>query len=202
MLCCPSLTTPAATQLPALPPLPAAPVQVRDGRIPMSTRHPHIPEWIGSKPRVLLINRKDMVPEADRAAWSRFFAERGHNVQWTHGNQGDGVAKVRCGGGGGGRVPANLPHGACYPAAARQTALALSLLQLTLELPTEPPQSPHALCCRSWSRQRQWGASSMRSGWRAACGRGLCGQSSSASQTSVSGLPPCHAMSWNVGVVS
>lgn len=61
----------------------------------MSTRHPHIPQWIGSKPRVLLINRKDMVPEADRAAWSRFFAERGHSVQWTHGNQGDGVSKVR-----------------------------------------------------------------------------------------------------------
>lgn len=106
MLCCPSPTTPAATQLPALPPLPAAPVQVRDGRIPMSTRHPHIPEWIGSKPRVLLINRKDMVPEADRAAWSRFFAERGHSVQWTHGNQGDGVAKVRCGEGAGCLQPA------------------------------------------------------------------------------------------------
>lgn len=78
----------------------------------MSTRHPHIPQWIGSKPRVLLINRKDMVPEADRAAWSRFFAERGHSVQWTNGNQGDGVTRVRgC--------------GACGPAAcmlARQPA--------------------------------------------------------------------------------
>lgn len=69
-------------------------LEVRDGRIPMSTRHPHIPQWIGSKPRVLLINRKDMVPEADRAAWSRFFAERGHSVQWTNGNQGDGVTRV------------------------------------------------------------------------------------------------------------
>lgn len=68
--------------------------QVRDGRCPMSTRHPLIPSWIGSKPRLLLINRKDMVGEADRAAWTRFFAERGHAVQWTNGNMGDGVPRV------------------------------------------------------------------------------------------------------------
>lgn len=68
----------------------------------MSTRHPQIPEWIGGKPRVLLINRKDMVGEADRAAWSRFFAERGHATQWTNGNQGDGVGKVGRGGARGG----------------------------------------------------------------------------------------------------
>lgn len=69
-------------------------LEVRDGRIPMSTRHPQIPEWIGNKPRVLLINRKDMVGELDRAAWSRFFSARGHTVQWTNGNMGDGVDRV------------------------------------------------------------------------------------------------------------
>lgn len=60
----------------------------------MSTRHPHIPEWIGGKPRLLLVNRKDMVDEASRAAWSRFFADRGHPVQWTNGNMGEGVGRV------------------------------------------------------------------------------------------------------------
>ena len=69
-------------------------LEVRDGRIPMSTRHPQIPEWIGGKPRVLLINRKDMVGDGDRAAWSAFFAKRGHPVQWTTGNMGDGVSQV------------------------------------------------------------------------------------------------------------
>lgn len=69
-------------------------LEVRDGRCPMSTRHPLIPEWIGTKPRVLLINRKDMVAEADRAAWTRFFAQRGHAVTWTNGSMGDGVGKV------------------------------------------------------------------------------------------------------------
>lgn len=69
-------------------------LEVRDGRCPMSTRHPEIPDWIGNKPRVVLINRKDMVPEADRTAWNRYFSERGHDVQWTTGNQGDGVERV------------------------------------------------------------------------------------------------------------
>lgn len=69
-------------------------LEVRDGRCPMSTRHPAIPEWVGSKPRLLLINRKDMVPEADRAAWTDHFAARGHRVVWTCGNMGDGVARV------------------------------------------------------------------------------------------------------------
>lgn len=69
-------------------------LEVRDGRCPMSTRHPLIPSWIGSKPRLLLINRKDMVGEADAAAWTRFFAQRGHAVQWTNGNMGDGVPRV------------------------------------------------------------------------------------------------------------
>jgi ribosome biogenesis GTPase A len=69
-------------------------LEVRDGRCPMSTRHPLIPEWVGSKPRVLLINRKDMVPEADRAAWTDHFAARGHRALWTCGNMGDGVARV------------------------------------------------------------------------------------------------------------
>ena len=68
--------------------------EVRDGRIPMSTRHPQIPAWVGSKPRLLIINREDMVAPADRAAWARFFSERGQAAQWTNGTQGEGVAAV------------------------------------------------------------------------------------------------------------
>lgn len=70
-------------------------LEVRDGRIPMSTRHPHVPKWAGSKPRLLLLNRQDMMPEHDRKAWADFFAEHGRRAMWTDGNTGDGVAKVR-----------------------------------------------------------------------------------------------------------
>jgi ribosome biogenesis GTP-binding protein YlqF len=69
-------------------------VEVRDGRIPMSTRHPQIPTWIKGKPLVLVLNRQDMVPPAAAAAWTAFFQDRGHVPIWTNANQGEGTARV------------------------------------------------------------------------------------------------------------
>ena len=69
-------------------------LEVRDGRIPMSTRHPSIPSWVGNKPRVMILNRRDMVTDDEAKAWTAFFKERGHHATWTNGNQGDGVAAV------------------------------------------------------------------------------------------------------------
>ena len=69
-------------------------LEVRDGRIPMSTRHPSIPKWVGGKPRVMILNRRDMVSNEEADAWAKFFRDRGHGVVWTNANQGDGVASV------------------------------------------------------------------------------------------------------------
>ena len=69
-------------------------LEVRDGRIPMSTRHPSIPKWVGGKPRVMILNRRDMVSNEEADAWAKFFRERGHGVVWTNANKGDGVASV------------------------------------------------------------------------------------------------------------
>jgi ribosome biogenesis GTP-binding protein YlqF len=66
-------------------------LEVRDGRIPMSTRHPQIPSWIGSKPRVMVLNRRDMVSDAAAKAWTSFFNSRGHAVIWTNAHRGEGV---------------------------------------------------------------------------------------------------------------
>lgn len=68
--------------------------EVRDGRIPLATRHPSIPAWAGGKPRLLIVNRADMVEPADRAAWSAFFASAGQEAHWTCGNAGDGAAAL------------------------------------------------------------------------------------------------------------
>lgn len=76
------------------PPAPPPPPQVRDGRCPMSTAHPSVPKWARSKPRLLILNRKDMVPPEDAEAWSAYFAARGMRAQWTNGNAGEGVAAV------------------------------------------------------------------------------------------------------------
>ena len=69
-------------------------LEVRDGRIPMSTRHPQVPLWIGSKPRVMVLNRRDMVSDGAAKAWTRFFKSRGHAVLWTNAHRGDGVTSV------------------------------------------------------------------------------------------------------------
>lgn len=69
-------------------------LEVRDGRIPMSTRHPSIPKWVGNKPRVMVLNRRDMVSNEEADSWVKFFRERGHGVVWTNANQGDGVPSV------------------------------------------------------------------------------------------------------------
>jgi ribosome biogenesis GTP-binding protein YlqF len=69
-------------------------LEVRDGRIPMSTRHPSIPKWVGNKPRVMVLNRRDMVSNEEAELWTKFFQERGHGVVWTNANKGDGVPSV------------------------------------------------------------------------------------------------------------
>lgn len=69
-------------------------LEVRDGRIPMSTRHPQIPIWAKNKPRVMILNRRDMVTDDEAAKWKQFFKERGHNAIWTNANRGEGVAQI------------------------------------------------------------------------------------------------------------
>jgi ribosome biogenesis GTPase A len=63
-------------------------------RIPQSTCHPSIPKWCGTKPRLLLLNRVDMVGEDDKAAWSRHFAQQGAHALWTDGVSGLGTGQV------------------------------------------------------------------------------------------------------------
>ena len=36
-------------------------LEVRDMRIPLATDHPKVTEWVGSKTRVLVLNRMDMI---------------------------------------------------------------------------------------------------------------------------------------------
>jgi ribosome biogenesis GTPase A len=52
-------------------------VEVRDIRIPLATTHPDIPGWIGTKLRVLVLNRADMVSDAERSKWVAWFKRNG-----------------------------------------------------------------------------------------------------------------------------
>jgi ribosome biogenesis GTP-binding protein YlqF len=70
-------------------------VEVRDIRIPMATTHPEIPSWIGDKLRVLVLNRADMVTDAERSKWVAWFKRNGEeHVVLTDARSGKGVKRV------------------------------------------------------------------------------------------------------------
>lgn len=69
-------------------------LEVRDARIPLATQHPSIQQWVGSKERVLVLNRVDMIPRAVRQTWQDWFQAQGETPYFTNAQQGHGVKGV------------------------------------------------------------------------------------------------------------
>ncbi|NWF60188.1 MAG: ribosome biogenesis GTPase YlqF [Fischerella sp.] len=69
-------------------------LEVRDARIPLATYHPQIPKWVGSKKRVLVLNRLDMISPQVRQLWTDWFKSQGEVPYFTNAQQGQGVAAV------------------------------------------------------------------------------------------------------------
>jgi ribosome biogenesis GTPase A len=69
-------------------------LEVRDARIPLSTHHPQTSQWVGSKTRVLVLNRVDMITPAMRQLWTSWFREQGETPYFTNAQQGTGVREV------------------------------------------------------------------------------------------------------------
>ena len=70
-------------------------LEVRDARIPVSTFHPQVPAWCGSKRRLLVMNRVDMISKEDRRRWDEYFRANKLRVFWTDGKAGTGVQQLR-----------------------------------------------------------------------------------------------------------
>jgi ribosome biogenesis GTPase A len=49
-------------------------IEVRDARIPLSTTHPKVPEWVGSKPLIIAIARLDQVSPKALSDWREYYA--------------------------------------------------------------------------------------------------------------------------------
>ncbi|MGE5660513.1 MAG: ribosome biogenesis GTPase YlqF [Actinomycetota bacterium] len=69
-------------------------LEVRDARIPLATHHPQVPNWVGSKGRILVINRMDMISPRLRKLWEQWFREQGEVAYFTNAQLGNGVAEV------------------------------------------------------------------------------------------------------------
>ncbi|MDJ0676610.1 MAG: ribosome biogenesis GTPase YlqF [Calothrix sp. MO_167.B42] len=69
-------------------------LEVRDARIPLATHHPQVKQWIGNKPRVLVLNRLDMITPQIQELWKDWFQQGEEVAYFTNAQQGKGVAAV------------------------------------------------------------------------------------------------------------
>ncbi len=69
-------------------------LEVRDARIPLATLHPDLESWLGSKKRVLVVNRVDMITSEVRDRWQQWFKGQGQVAYYTDANQGKGVGQI------------------------------------------------------------------------------------------------------------
>lgn len=69
-------------------------LEVRDARIPLATYHPQMPTWVGSKAKVLVINRMDMIGPQLRNRWEDWFEAQGETAYFTNASHGKGVDDV------------------------------------------------------------------------------------------------------------
>jgi len=69
-------------------------LEVRDARIPLASHHPQVDDWIGNKPRLLILNRLDMIPESAQQQWVTWFKSQGETVYFTNAKQGERVKAI------------------------------------------------------------------------------------------------------------
>lgn len=69
-------------------------IEVADARIPQSSRNPEIDRIIGTKPRLLLLNKSDCADETATGAWLSWYAARGIRAVACDCRSGKGVGKV------------------------------------------------------------------------------------------------------------
>jgi ribosome biogenesis GTPase A len=69
-------------------------LEVRDARIPLTTHHPQLSQWVGSKSRILVLNRLDMITPAAQQLWTSWFQKQGETPYFTNAQQGKGIREV------------------------------------------------------------------------------------------------------------
>ena len=55
-------------------------VEIIDARIPISSRNPDIDQIVGTKPRLVVLNRCDQADAGMNRVWAEFFQGKGYTV--------------------------------------------------------------------------------------------------------------------------
>lgn len=69
-------------------------LEVRDARIPLATHHPQVTQWVGSKKRVLVVNRVDMILPQAQQLWLKWFRTQGEEPYFANAQAGKGVLAI------------------------------------------------------------------------------------------------------------
>ncbi len=69
--------------------------EVLDARIPLASHHPDVNSWIGSKPRILILNRMDMIPGSVCREWEQWFKDQGEVPYFTNAKDGKGIKGIK-----------------------------------------------------------------------------------------------------------
>ncbi|MDE7194396.1 MAG: ribosome biogenesis GTPase YlqF [Oscillospiraceae bacterium] len=66
-------------------------VEITDARIPESSRNPILDELVGSKPRIMILNKCDYADDASTAIWRKYYENRGITVITCDCRSGKGI---------------------------------------------------------------------------------------------------------------
>lgn len=70
-------------------------LEILDARIPLASHHPQIDSWIGDKPRIVILNRMDMISESAQQQWLKWFQSKSIKLFFTDAKQGKGMKEIK-----------------------------------------------------------------------------------------------------------
>jgi ribosome biogenesis GTPase A len=69
-------------------------LEIRDARIPLASHHPDLDHWIGSKPKISILNRLDAIPEELCRGWRAWFEAQGEKPYFSNAKTGEGIKSI------------------------------------------------------------------------------------------------------------
>lgn len=69
-------------------------IELLDARVPLSSQNPNLREIIGSKKKIIALNKCDLSDEIENKKWVKYFEERGEKVVLTDANTGTGIGEL------------------------------------------------------------------------------------------------------------
>ena len=70
-------------------------LEILDARIPIASHHPQIDNWIGTKPKIVVLNRMDMISESAKQDWLKWFKQQQEQPYFANAKQGKGIKAIK-----------------------------------------------------------------------------------------------------------